>query len=108
MIMVDLKKIGEWFTKNNLWATPFNQFSEDQMKNLVTVVLSSPSHRVPPGGWKKPFLNQAGELIYPLETHPAYRYWDPDGKSVFETLKELNAPREIIERYVRLEEGTPI
>lgn len=105
--MVDLKKIGEWLIRKNLMDKPFNQFSKDDIMGLVTVVLSSPGYSVPPGGWKKPFINQAGELIYPPETHPAYRYWDPDGKSIFETLKELNAPQEIVDRYVRNSEEVP-
>lgn len=105
--MIDLKKVGDWFTKNNLWATPFNQFSEKQMKELVTVVLSSPGMAVPSGGWVKPFLNQAGELIIPPEAHPKYRYWLPDGQSIFETLKEIGAPESVIARYVAIEEGAP-
>lgn len=106
-MMTDLKKIGEWFTKKNLWATPFNQFSEDMMQELVTVVLSSPGFAVPPGGWVKPFLSQGGELIIPPEAHPKYRYWLPDGQSLLETLRELGASPAIISRYVELEEGVP-
>ena len=105
--MTNLKKVGEWFTRKNLWATPFNQFTEEQIKELVTVVLSSPGFAVPPGGWVKPFLSQGGELIIPPEAHPKYRYWLPDGQSLLETLRELGASPAIVSRYVELEEGVP-
>lgn len=105
--MTNLKKVGEWFTRKNLWATPFNQFTEDMIQELVTVVLSSPGLAVPPGGWVKPFLSQGGELIIPPEAHPKYRYWLPDGQSLIETLRELGASPAIISRYVELEEGVP-
>ena len=105
--MTDLRKISEWFTKNNLWGTPFNQFTEGQIIDLCTVILSSPGHTVPPAGWVKPFLSQGGELVIPPEAHPKYRYWLPDGQSVLETLHELGASKATIERYVDLEERTP-
>lgn len=105
--MVDKRKIGEWFTKNNLWGTAFNQFSEKQIDDLIIVILSSPGYQVPPGGWVKPFINQAGELIIPPEAHPKYRYWLADSQSIFETLKEIGAPEEVVRRYVTLEEGMP-
>lgn len=106
--MVDLKKIGEWLISKNLMNKPFNQFSRDEILGLVTVVLSSPGYKIPPGGWQKPFISEAGELIFPPETHPRYRYWDPDGQSIFQTLKDLDAPQSIIDRYVRNVEGVPI
>lgn len=105
--MTDLKKIGEWFTKKGLWGTAFNQFTEDQMKELCTVILSSPGHAVPPGGWVKPFLSTGGELVIPPEAHPKYRYWLPDGQGILATLHELGASQATIERYVDLEERTP-
>lgn len=105
--MVDLKRIGEWLIKHNLMDKPFNQFTKDEIMGLVTVVLSSPGFSVPPGGWVKPFITEAGELIIPPEAHPKYRWWYPDGQSVFQTLKELNAPQSVIDRYVRLNEGVP-
>jgi hypothetical protein len=105
--MVDLKKVGDFFTQKNLWALPFNAWTEDQMKTLVTVVLSSPSSRVPLSGWVKPFITEAGELIIPAEAHPKYRWWLPDSQSIFETLKEIGAPQSVIDRYVANTEGVP-
>lgn len=105
--MVDLKRIGAWFTKKKLWDTPFNKFTEDQINELVTVVLSSPGLAVPPYGWKKPFLTQAGELIIPPDAHPKYRWWQPDGQGLFQTLTEIEAPQHVIDRYVANAEGTP-
>lgn len=105
--MVDLKRIGEWLIKHSLMDKPFNQFSKDDITGLVTVVLSSPGFSVPPGGWKMPFLTEAGELVIPPEAHPKYRWYLPDGQSVFQTLKEIGAPQHVVDRYVRREEGVP-
>ncbi len=46
-----------------------------------------------------PFLNERGELIVPWNADVRYRWWD-GGQSVQATLEELDAPPEIIRRYV--------
>ena len=105
--MIDLKKIGEWFTKKNLWEASFNQLTEAQIMELGMQFLSSPGFKCPPYGWKKPFITEAGELIIPFDAHPKYRWWDPDGQSVAMTLKELNASPEVMKRYLDLAREVP-
>jgi len=47
---------------------------------------------------KKPFLRN-GELIIPSDSDDKYRYW-AGGQSIFNTLLELGAPDEVIEKYI--------
>lgn len=97
--MIDKKKIGAWFDKRGLWNKPFNAWTEDEINGLITAILSSPDSHVPPHGWEKPYINQAGELIIPRESHPRY-HWFASGQSIMDTLRELNAPQEIMDKYV--------
>ena len=46
----------------------------------------------------KPYINHRGELIIPFDGDPKYHWW-AGGQSVAATLRELNAPREVWERY---------
>ncbi len=46
-----------------------------------------------------PYLDERGTLIIPTDSDPKYHYWK-GGQSVVTTLKELNAPLEVIRRFV--------
>ena len=46
-----------------------------------------------------PHLNVRGELIIPFFSDRRYHWW-AGGQSIRETLRELNAPPEILARYV--------
>ena len=37
----NLKKIGHWFTTNNLWHKPFNNFSQKEIKEFCHIVLNN-------------------------------------------------------------------
>ena len=37
----DLKKIGNWFTTNNLWHKTFNDFSQNEIEGLCQTVLNN-------------------------------------------------------------------
>ena len=52
----------------------------------------------------KPYLTETGELIIPSDTPVEYKWWN-GGKSVKETLEELNAPEEVVHRYVDQKKG---
>jgi len=102
--MVDLKKVGGWLMQRGLMDKPFSQFSESEIKELVSVIFSSPGPDVPPEGWGKPSLAAQGVLI-PYNAHPAYYWWKPEGRSINDILDELNAPEEIRKAYAV--EGAP-
>lgn len=46
-----------------------------------------------------PYLDERGTLITPNDSDPKYHYWK-GGQSVVTTLKEINAPLEVIRRFV--------
>ena len=47
----------------------------------------------------KPYLDERGTLIIPTDSDPKYHYWK-GGQSVVTTLKEINAPLEVLRRFV--------
>ena len=52
----------------------------------------------------KPYLTETGELIIPSDAPVEYKWW-VGGQSVKETLEELNAPEEVVRRYVDPKKG---
>ncbi len=46
-----------------------------------------------------PYINESGDLVIPIESDPRYHWWR-GGQSVFETLMELKATEDILDRYV--------
>lgn len=46
-----------------------------------------------------PYLDERGTLIIPTDSDPKYHYWK-GGQSVVTTLKELNAPLDVLRRFV--------
>jgi len=87
--MVDLKKIGAFFTEKKLWEKPFNQWTREEMEELASVFLSSPGPDVPPGGWQEPRIDDAGRVFIPCRVHPKFRWWTPDGMSIVETINYI-------------------
>ena len=52
----------------------------------------------------KPYLTETGELIISSDAPVEYKWWD-GGQSVKETLEELNAPEEVVHRYIDQKKG---
>jgi hypothetical protein len=96
--MVDLKQVAKWFEKKGLWEKPFNLWSCEEIIELCEVIYSSPSKDIPPDGWTEPKVID-GELFLPFTVHPRFRWWNHDGQSICQTLKEIGAPSEVIEKY---------
>lgn len=46
-----------------------------------------------------PYLDERGTLIIPTDSDPKFHYWK-GGQSVVTTLKEINAPLEVLRRFV--------
>jgi len=49
----------------------------------------------------KPYLTDKGTLVIPMDVDRKYKWWVWGGQSLEETLKELGASQEIIDRYVQ-------
>jgi hypothetical protein len=47
----------------------------------------------------QPHINPQGELIIPFNSDRRYHWW-AGGQSIRETLRELNAPPDVVARYV--------
>lgn len=51
-----------------------------------------------PGSPRMPYIDSHGVLIIPFDSDPKYHYWS-GGQSLIQTLQELNASQEVIEKY---------
>ena len=51
-------------------------------------------------GHPTPYINERSELIIPHDSDPKYHWWTEEGQSIEETLKELQAPPDVIAKYV--------
>ncbi len=51
-----------------------------------------------------PYLTETGELIILSDAAIEYRWWN-GGQSVKKTLEELNAPEEVMDRYIDQKKG---
>src|SRR5262245_47707252 len=49
---------------------------------------------------RHPSINDRGELLIPLDSHPRYHWW-AGGQSLYVTLCELDAPPAVIAKYVK-------
>ncbi len=89
----DLKGLAAWITRNNLMNKPFFHFTKEEVLNLCEAVHLATI----PVEYRVPYLKK-GELVFPTPTHPRFAYW-ADGQTLFETLKEMGADPETINRY---------
>ena len=79
--------------EGKLFVTPANKLTDDlraeirQQKDEMLALLT------------RPHINSRGELIVPFNSDPRYHWWN-GGQPVRETLLELDAPPEVLARYV--------
>lgn len=52
----------------------------------------------------KPYLTENGALIISSDVDPKYKWW-AGGQSIKQTLEELEAPQEVIKRYIDQKKG---
>jgi hypothetical protein len=100
--MIDLKRFAGLISDRikNVWQRPLSDLNEDEIKALIESAWSCPDGtNTPPGGWEKPRIEN-DTLMIGFRTHPKYRWWTPDGQSVYQTLKELDAPQHVVNAYV--------
>lgn len=89
----NLKDLAAWLMKNSLMEKPFSAFTKNEIENLCEAVHLA----TVPIEYRIPYLEK-GELVFPTPTHPRFAYW-ADGQTLFETLKEMGADQETINRY---------
>ncbi|MFQ5801422.1 MAG: hypothetical protein ACE5JQ_00825 [Candidatus Methylomirabilales bacterium] len=65
---------------------------------MVLDHVSPPEGEEAPGPPAKPFLTPSGILVIPFEADSRYHWW-AGGQSIAETLRELEAPAEVVNRY---------
>ncbi len=99
--MIDLQKVAEYISNEGLWGRPLNTLDKEELIDFINHILSSPdSKKVPPDGWKLPYINNNDELIIPFDSHPSYHYWKREGQSIIETFQELGASEEVMEKNI--------
>jgi hypothetical protein len=62
--------------------------------------MNNPQEQLSDTAAPKPHLTPNGNLIIPCNAEAKYRYWQ-SGQSVLATLRELNAPPEVMGWYQR-------
>ncbi len=91
---INLKSVGEFLGKRQLWDKSFRDFNKKEMLELAMVICEAADSE----GWTPPHINKDGNLVVPTTAPLKYRWW-VGGQSVLDTLKELGASEEIIKSY---------
>ena len=93
----DLVKIGQHLGKNDLMGRPFQSFSKADINEFCNVVFEAA--KAPEDAHGIPHINDSGFLVFPHpNVHPRFKYW-AGGQPLKQTLKELGADHDTIERY---------
>lgn len=84
-----------------LISRPLVTFSRAEMITLIETIIDNLDGGL---GWSPPYLKDGNELVIPFTAPKKYRWWQ-GGQRVKETLDELGASIEVIEKYcdMRLE-----
>lgn len=99
---INLNKIGQFFTKNNLWKKLFKDFNRLEIDQLCVAVFEALESTPPIEGWSPPYINTQDELVVPFNAPLKYRWWQ-GGQGCVNTLKELGASQEIIDKYKKIQ-----
>lgn len=96
---IDFQTLGKNISRAKLWGKPLSDFTEQEILKLAECFFSAPDCN---SGQKyaKPYIQQDGSLFIPANSHPKYHWW-AGGQPAIETLKEIGAPQELIEKYSR-------
>jgi hypothetical protein len=91
--MFDLKQVGAWLIENELMDKPFNQFDEKQITGLCECVVDAITETA-----VTPPVLMGDTLVLPATVPKKYKWWD-GGQSLLDTLREMDAPGHVIEKY---------
>lgn len=98
--MINLPDLAEKLQAAGVMNKSFMDMTKSEIMALVEAVFSSVGDSIPPDGWEKPFINDAGCLVVPADVHPDYRWWQSGSKSICEILEELEAPYSVAKKYL--------
>ncbi len=98
----DLKELAFYLTETGLMSKTFLDMNMAEIVQFCEQVHCATREMA---GWCPPYINQKDELIIPYDAPPKYRYWQDGGQSIKDTLLEMNASDEIIQRYAPKEAG---
>ncbi|NTU68949.1 MAG: hypothetical protein HGB02_08730 [Chlorobiaceae bacterium] len=98
--MINLPHLAERLQADGLLNKSFMDCTKTEILAVCQSVLSSIGDEVPADGWKLPYIAKGGELVIPLDCHPDYRWWQPGGKTLRETLQDLKAPWSVARQYI--------
>jgi len=97
--MISLPDLADKVNNYGLMQKTFLSMSKAEIELLISAVFSSPDSTVPVDGWAKPIIID-DNLMLKFDCHPKYRWWEPDGQSILETLLELDAPYSVAKKYI--------
>lgn len=87
--MIDFKKAADHITNSDLWGKCLDDLTQKEVLALGEAFFSSPSTKIPPDGWKKPYINEHDDVVIPHNSHPDYHWWKTTGKPIKFTIDEL-------------------
>ncbi len=91
----DYKKLADFLIQRKMINKSFKDLTKLEIKWLCEAVHEFTSSHA---GFEPPYLTDSGSLVIPYNAPLKYRYWQ-HGQSPRETLIEMGASQEIIERY---------
>lgn len=102
---IDFQTLGKRLADAGLMGKPVNQYSKAEVETLVAACVEAlrPEHQTV--YVTKPYIDARGELVIPHNSDPKYHWWRQGSQGLFETLRELKAPDEVVRRYVKIESG---
>ncbi len=95
MEQIAVEKLSKMLTDHKLWGTPFKDIKAADLQKIAEIFLEN----IDPGiGYSSPPSIIDGELRIPHNAPLKYRWWD-GGQSIKETLDELGATQDVIDKY---------
>jgi hypothetical protein len=102
---IDFAFLGERLTSANLTGKSVNEYSKDEVRELVRACIDALVPEYHSELVSPPYIED-GVLRIPFDSDPKYHWWKGCGQSILETLRELQAPEEVVRKYVRIENIT--
>ena len=87
--MIDYPELCKRIKDHSFMGKTLQQFTEIELKLLISEILSCPGDVEPVDGWKNPSIDSDKRIILPFDCAPRYRWWTEGGQSLVETLIEI-------------------
>lgn len=102
---IDFQMLGKRLADAGLTGKPVDQYSKTDIEALVAACVEALRPEQQTVSVTQPYINAKGELVVPFNSDPKYHWWRQGSQGLFETLRELKAPDEVVRRYVKIESG---